>query len=771
MKSSLSRHKLSLITIALSGIFSSPVLANEDIQPSVPTQQAEAKKAKLQENPTGVIEHIQIIGHENKLRTEAGSATLIDEMELETFEYDDIHRVLANVPGVNIRQEDGYGLRPNIGFRGVTPERSKKITIMEDGVLIGPAPYSAPAAYYFPTVSRMTAVEVFKGPSAIKHGPNTVAGALNMNTRSIPADTNGQFEGQFDFAIGSDAYNKIHAYAGTSKNDIGFLVEALHSQADGFKTIDGANNSQFSEDSGFDKNDIMTKLSYQLDNNDLTHYFELKLAYADETSNETYLGLTDQDFDANPFRRYAATQVGLMDWEHQQFQLTHNVSSSTFAVTTRLYRNEFERAWRKVNGFSATTQSTARTLQDILADPTNGINQTYYEILTGQKDSESRAEQFIVGTNDREYYSQGIQSDASYRLAHNSVEQVFEAGIRFHEDRITRNHFEENYAMQSGAMTLASDAATFTSQNYEHSEAISVYLQDTIKWQALEVTAGVRGEFVDSRYQNLKSGQEQDWLEKTTRVWLPSVSAFYQLSDSAGLFAGIHEGYVPTSPKQSPEVLPEKSTNYELGGRYNNGTMKAELVGFFNDFENLKESCSFSTSASCANSARLDQEYNGGEVDVYGLEASFSNTVNLTSSYDLPWSVTYTHTQSEFKEPLDSTFELWGNITPGDEVPYLPDHQVTLMFGLAANNWQANMLVKYVGEMHEAAGDDVSLSGITTNAYTVVDLSASYDFGEYGSIYAKVDNLFDNVEIVSRRPYGARPSKPQQLYLGYKYRF
>jgi hypothetical protein len=72
------------------------------------------------------IEHMQILSHGDKLRTESGSSTLLTELELEKHEYDDIHRILASVPGVNIREEDGFGLRPNIGFRGVNPERSKK---------------------------------------------------------------------------------------------------------------------------------------------------------------------------------------------------------------------------------------------------------------------------------------------------------------------------------------------------------------------------------------------------------------------------------------------------------------------------------------------------------------------------------------------------------------------------------------------------------------------------------------------------------------------
>ena len=109
------------------------------------------------------VERVSIVGSSVSSLELLGSTSILSNEDIEQFKFDDIGQVLTRIPGVNIRQEDGYGLRPNIGFRGVTPNRSKKINILEDGILIGPAPYSAPAAYYFPLMSKIQSVEVTKG--------------------------------------------------------------------------------------------------------------------------------------------------------------------------------------------------------------------------------------------------------------------------------------------------------------------------------------------------------------------------------------------------------------------------------------------------------------------------------------------------------------------------------------------------------------------------------------------------------------------------------
>ncbi len=693
---------------------------------------------------------IQIFGNQNALETATGSGFVLNEAALEQFEFDDIHRVLQSVPGVYIREEDGYGLRPNIGLRGATSERSSKIALMEDGVLIAPAPYSAPAAYYFPNVSRMTQVEVFKGPSAITYGPNTVGGAINMLSRPV----NPEDGGELDLALGEQAYAKAHGHYSKNIGNAGVMVEGVHLRADGFKTLAEDDNT------GFVKNEILGKANYSFDNDPYNQQVQLKVGYSEEVSHETYLGLTDADFAEDPYQRYAGSQNDKFDWEHLQLQASHYIElAPDMTVVTQVYRRDFNRDWDRLNGFNS-----SRSLDTILSSPDTGLNSRFLEILKGEEDSLTSDETLVFTLNDRTFYSQGVQSKLSWDTNLGDADMTIDAGLRVHQDQVERLHRARYFDMVNGQMVFAGQLDDLVTNNKDTTTAIAAFVNSKVQFGDLHTSFGLRVENID--------GESNDYVAQTVQdnsdtVVLPGLGAFYQITPQLGVLAGVNKGFVPNSPGEESDIKPEESWNYELGLRANVADWNMEAIGFYNDYSNLKGSCTFSSGCT----TELDVEFNGGEVDIYGLELSANGQIDISNSLTMPINLAYTHTQSEFQTTFDSTFSQWGNVVTGDELPYLPENQFNLQVGVAGDNWQVDLAYKYVAEMSEASGTGVELEGVYTSSISQIDLAAWYQVNDALRIYSKLDNLTDEVEIVSRRPFGARPGKPRQFIIGAKYAF
>ncbi len=77
-----------------------------------------------------VVYSRQMLGSKFKARNRTGSAYYLSPVEIQKMDYSDINRMLKSVPGVNMYEEDGFGLRPNISLRGTKAERSERINIM-----------------------------------------------------------------------------------------------------------------------------------------------------------------------------------------------------------------------------------------------------------------------------------------------------------------------------------------------------------------------------------------------------------------------------------------------------------------------------------------------------------------------------------------------------------------------------------------------------------------------------------------------------------------
>lgn len=685
-----------------------------------------------------------------ELARSGGAGNRKDEEELRELNYDDPSSQLQDVPAVYVRREDGFGLRPNIGIRGANSERSKKITLMEDGILFAPAPYSAPAAYYFPIVSRMVGIEVFKGPSAVRYGPHTVGGAVNWITRPVPYDT----VAGVDLNFGSFLTGKLHSYFGTSWDHVGVLIEGVQWQSDGYKELDGGGPT------GFNKSELMGKLRI---NSDLAaetfHALVIKLGYSRETSYETYLGLTDDDFRDTPNRRYAASALDKMDWDRLQGEARYRVEvGRKFDLQVTGYRHNYARVWEKLNRFG----TGAPTISDVLANPT-GSREVYLDILSGEADSADPLENLFIGRNDRRFVAQGVDVVANvHSKIGETIENRLRFGARVHHDRIIRLHTERGYAMESGELVAVDAAAVTTTNNRGSTIAYSAFVLDEFQFWRLVATPGLRVELIDGELEDLRTNAVAPNFQTAL---LPGIGLYGALTEHFGLLGGVHRGFSPESPGQPEGVAPETSVNYEAGARFSRPKSKSivEVVGFFNDYRNLLGECSFA--AGC-DEAAVDDQFNAGAVWVYGLEAVAGHKIKAPKSLTFGLHGSYTFTASRFRTAFASSNPQFGEVEVGDELPYVPAHQTSLRLGVEWKSLTWNVAGTYVSPMREEAGQG---DAVRTDEQFILDSLLSWEFFDGFTVYGKVDNALNQRPIVSRRPFGARPSRPLMLQAGLRW--
>ncbi len=725
-------------------------------QPPAPlapsTEPGAESSASTADSPPPVLDEVVVEAPLVETDDPTATKTELTEAELEQFEEDDVQKVLLRVPGVQVRGEDGLGLRPNIGLRGTSPERSKKVALMEDGILLGPAPYSAPAAYYFPLITRMTAVDVHKGGAQIRFGPNAIGGAIDLHTAPIPDGG----AGMVDAALGQYGYQKLHLRYGYGTDRTGFVLEGVHLGATGFKELDGGG------DTGFDKNELMAKWRVNsAPEADVYHQLDVKLGFATELSNETYVGLTDEDLRDNPRRRYVSTALDQMRWHRGQTQATYTViPSDGFEVSITGYRNVFTRNWFKLNGFEGAS------ITEVLADPDSARNRVFYEVLTGEVDSASSAETLLHGENHRHYVSQGIQAKARAEGDLGGFSHEVEVGLRFHHDEVERVHTEHSFTMTSGNLAATGQPNRITTQNHGEARALSIHVVDEIQIQRLRLSPGARVEVVSTSYEDALEPSFDN--ESSQTAFLPGAGAHYALTDELGLLAGIYTGFSPAAPQrrsQSTDANPERSITYELGARGSTDRAFAEVVGFLNDYSNLTSTCN--EAASCSDD-QVGEQFNGGEVHVYGLEVAAAYEHDAGPLL-LPLRTTYTLIQSEFLNDFDSSNPEWGQIEAGFELPYVPTHQLSVVVGARQEEkWSVDLSAVYASAAREVAGTGTPRPEDRTDSYLVFSVSGRVRVTAGGWLYAKLDNPFDTAYLASRRPYGARPGSPQWFQAGLK---
>ncbi len=698
-----------------------------------------------------------ILGSKFEVRNRTGSAYFLSPQDLQQFGYTDMNKVIRAVPGVSIVEEDGFGLRPNISIRGTSPERSSKITLMEDGVLIAPAPYSASSAYYFPTIGRIEDVEVLKGSSQIQYGPYTTGGAINMVSKQIPND----FSGDVRFTYGNYNSKSTEASLGHSTENFGFVTQFFNYNSDGFKSLDGGGNT------GFDKNDYLGKVRLNTDYDaKIFQSLTLKVEFSEEASNETYLGLTQDDFEANPYRRYLSSAEDKMDTEHKQIQMDYFIKPlENLKIRATAYQNKFSRNWYKLNDVTVTEKVS---IGDVLETPEDFPLE--YEAIASMNDTDNDV--FGVKANNRDYESKGIQAVANFTFGENTFNDL-EVGLRYHEDYEDRFQWVDKYAIQNQEMIRTTVARKGSDSNVINSaEAIATYVLYKLTWNKLTITPGLRYENMTLKKKDYgKNDSDRTGVALSTRenmvdVVIPGIGANYKFSNDLSIFGGVHRGFSPPGNQDGSD--PENSTNYELGGRFNFAGITGELVGYYNDYTNLLGS----DLAATGGTGSLDL-FNAGAATVKGIEfiLNYDFLRNRSGNLRFPVTFSYTLTDTRFDSDFDSQVEIYGKVSKGDQIPYIPENQFNITASLESERFQLSLSGRYTDEFRTQAGTGTIPENFKIGSNFIVDAAARYFYTPRVTFFTNLMNVLDNEYEVARTPAGLRPGAPFMINAGVGYSF
>lgn len=694
-----------------------------------------------------------------------GSGYFITSQDIRDNNYTNVNRVFAKVPGVYVREEDGAGLFPNISIRGVDGTRNEKITVMEDGILQAPSPYAAPSAYYSPNIARMAGVEILKGSSQIGYGPNTTGGVINFLSTPIPEHE--QFYMRSTY--GSNATAMVHSHFGdtieTEAGKFGYLGEIYYKRSDGFRTIEPGFGIPRSDETGYRMIEPMIKLSWE-PNSAIDQKFEFKYGFSDIDADESYLGLTDSDFKADPYRRYAGSFLDNITTEQHRTYLKHSMAlTDDLDIRIAGYYNQFERDWFKIRNVNGSDLHTT-------LGPTG--NPADLRTLRGLAPGN-----LGYRHNARSYESYGAQFSGDYRIETGPLEHTFNFGVRQHEDNI--RVFQENTDVVINgpgiAPTIIDRGSGSGGNSFQEATATALWLKDDIAIGRLTVSPGVRHETVDLHYTDYAADAtntvtgvgngEMDW-------WVAGIGLTYELSESNSLFGGVHEGIAIPSPKDTlnANIQPEETVSYELGLRHRSGNFNAEIAGFITDFENI-----ISTSAGLGLTGV--PVTNAGTANVHGVEALISYDPFQGEAVRMPLFLSTTWTSATLDQALvaGGGENIYGDGAggagiAGADIPYIPDWKVAVGIGLETDVWGVDLAATYVSDTFGTALNSpvpvTSSRQGEIDGGMIVDLGAYYQINDRTKLIGGVHNLFEEVMITSRIPEGARVNAPREFYIGFE---
>ncbi|HQN64535.1 MAG TPA: TonB-dependent receptor [Methylophilus sp.] len=669
------------------------------------------------------VPRVDVIGSQSQWFTMPSSAAVVSQEEMDSSHVMTTSEALRKVPGVVTRDEEGMGMRPNISIRGLNPTRSTKVLLLEDGIPLAYAPYGDNASYYYPTIDRFESIEVLKGASQIKFGPQTIGGVINHITPNAPE----KLSGHVSVTAGNRDYLNTKVNVGGS----GMLLDYTHKQGEGAR-----DNTEHNVD------DLNFKITKTINDD---HAVTLRANYFSEDSQVSYTGLTRAEYnnfggEYNPFKHddFETTRYGT--------SLTHDWQINTNALlTTNVYYSHFDRDWwRQQSNSSAGNIAAGVGCAAVGAGRIAGLAVDTDTCLGNQ----GRL---------RTYETYGVEP----RLSLNHGLGLLEMGVKA--------HYETQDRRQKNGTSPTARTGTVVENNYRETDAYAGFISNRFDIGNFSITPAVRYEHVENKRKNRLTGAQG---EATLHEWIPGISFAYTPNSQYTFFAGVHEGFAPPRTEDlisntggSVDVDPEKSTNYEVGFRaHPTKHFSLETTAFYNDFDNLV------AVGSVASNVALSQ----GKATFAGLEIlgryEFDSGIFTRVAYT--W-LPVAEQDSPFRNV--STNAIVGGSESGNRQPYAPKNTVTAALGYKVGNWDAMIEAVHVGRQYadfaETKAVDATGQLGEIASYTIYNAAVNYKLPEHKTtLFLVGKNIFDKDYIVDRTR-GILTGMPALIQVGARYDF
>ncbi|WP_439482878.1 TonB-dependent receptor domain-containing protein [Cyclobacterium plantarum] len=709
----------------------------------------EAKELNFFFEEIGVeMPQITVISNRDRIFSRVpGSVSYIDEKEIRTIQPISGNEVLRRSPGVHVVDEEGLGMRVNVGIRGLDPDRSRSVLVMEDGVPVALAPYGEPEMYYSPSIDRMAGIEILKGSGQILYGPQTIGGVINYITPNPSREQEGSIRiqgGQGGFFSGLLNY-------GNTFGNTGFQANLMRKRGDNIGPT------------SFDITDFNTKFLF---NTGKDSELGVKLGIYDESSNSTYIGLNQVMYEQGGMDYTRLAPDDNLDVKRYSLSFSHKYKiNKNINIRTIAYGYTTTRNWNR---------------QDFSINNDNQAPSNWTGVVWGDLDIPGGAIFMRDGTGNRNREFEVAGFEPRLEIAHQlfNLNNFLTVGTRFLYERAFEQRINGTKAgVKSGALV---------EDEVRTGRAISAYAQNKIKLtEKFEMNAGLRMERFNYERDIFRRNFPDVGLRDTSLLarnnimeLIPGLGFNFKPTSAMNIFGGVHKGYAPprtkdaiTSTGDVLDLEAEKSWNLELGFRTEpNSWMFLELTGFRMDFSN--QIIPVSESSGGVGFGVV----NGGATLHQGIEsalvADLSRLLGLKRS-KLNYDINATYINAEFSE---DRFKGERNIN-GNRTPYAPEWLLNTAFTFETNEGLLFRLgANYIGSQFtdEINSIQPSVDGRSgkISSYFVLDGTLAYQIKEWNSRFnLSVKNLTNERYIASRRPQGIRVGLPRLVTLGYEFKF